>query len=51
MIVLHLSELEARALVETVNRAWSLIPTKRVRDAVNRASTRIEGALAKQEAA
>lgn len=52
MILLRLSDLEAAAVIETINRAWDLIPTKRTRDAANRATTRIEAALAKvQEAA
>jgi len=44
-VTVDLSELEAEALVETVNRAWDNIPTARVKLATGRATDKIEAAI------
>lgn len=40
-----LSELEAEAMIETLNRAWDDIPVARTKAAVDRATSKLEAAL------
>jgi len=51
-LTVELSDLEARSVLETLNRAFDLIPSRRTKDAVDRAASRIEEelrALARRE--
>lgn len=44
-VTVDLSELEAEALVETVNRAWDDIPQHRIKLAAGRGTDKLEKAL------